>query len=226
MRSKGVDVRYLMALMGLCMLGTNTVLADEIQLKDGTSFAGQVLQVRGDRMLVVLDRATVSSVDGESLPDAFAVGQAAPTFSGVDLAGKRHAVTADGGPITLIKFWATWCPYCRKDIKMMRDLTATYGQRGFRILAVSVDQDEKKLREFVKADPLSYAVILDAPQAAANGKSIADLYQAEGIPAYFLDPYSSKVSMWGSWSKHCSMANNCRRPARSTNHDTISCDAC
>jgi cytochrome c biogenesis protein CcmG/thiol:disulfide interchange protein DsbE len=48
------------------------------------------------------------------------------------------------GKVVLVNFWATWCEPCQIEIPWMMEFQKKYGQRGFTILGVSMDEDGKK----------------------------------------------------------------------------------
>lgn len=47
--------------------------------------------------------------------------------------------TADGSHVVLVNFWATWCRPCLDEIPLFMQLEKEYGPRGFRLIAVSLD---------------------------------------------------------------------------------------
>ncbi len=53
-------------------------------------------------------------------------------------------------------------------------------ERGVRILAVSVDDDERTVQQFVAAKPLPYPVAFDA------GQELATRYAVEGLPTTYV----------------------------------------
>ena len=53
-------------------------------------------------------------------------------------------------PVTLLHFWATWCPPCITEIPALDRLAADYvGKPGFQIAMVAVADDIEKVRPFV-----------------------------------------------------------------------------
>ena len=52
------------------------------------------------------------------------------------------------GKVTLIDFWASWCAPCKAAFPEMDKLYQEFGDEGFQIIAVSVDQ---KFLNFVRA---------------------------------------------------------------------------
>ena len=53
-----------------------------------------------------------------------------------------QSVQADGDTVVLVNFWATWCQPCREEIPVFMELEKRYGKKGFRLVAVSLDEVE------------------------------------------------------------------------------------
>ena len=45
-----------------------------------------------------------------------------------------------GKPL-MVSFWATWCEPCRDEYPMVVDLARQYGEKGLRVIGVSLDED-------------------------------------------------------------------------------------
>ena len=158
------------------------VLAERIRLQDGTEFSAEILGRDADHVAIGVPRSSVATVDGQPLPPPVAAGYAAPMFSAVDLKGVTHSLADAKGQVTLLKFWATWCPHCRHDIELMKRLFTTYGDKGLRLLTVSIDDNRDILKTFVEREQLPYPVIFANDQA----KDLPDRYEMRGVPAYYL----------------------------------------
>ena len=158
----------------------------KIKLKDGTTVTGRILRSNSDGVILLLRADEVASINGEALPTPVLEGAAAPTFTATDLAGATQALPSSPPRATLIQFWATWCPHCRSDLPLVQNLYNRYHDKGLRVLGLSIDQDPAKLRPFVKQRQMSYPIISVVEQAQKTGVDLAELYQAEGVPAYFL----------------------------------------
>ena len=160
---------------------------DTVTLKDGTKISATTARQERDSVIVQLDRGHVAAINGQPLPDMVAEGSPAPDFTAVDLTGVTRALSDPSAKVTVVKFWASWCPYCRTDISVMKDLYARYHGTGLQILAVSVDQDLDKLRALVEKEQLPYPVIATAgPSVSAQQAAIPERYETQGIPAYFV----------------------------------------
>lgn len=72
-----------------------------------------------------------------------AVGLALPALELVPLTGRSTAVTLRdlAGKVTLVNFWATWCPPCRRELPDLAALALKFADEpDFRLLAVCTDR--------------------------------------------------------------------------------------
>jgi peroxiredoxin len=107
----------------------------------------------------------------------------APDFTLPDLNGTSFSLADYSGKPVLVVFWATWCPHCKDEIPVLRDVHEKYKGTDFTILSVSVDNKPDKLKEFAKENGIEYSVLFD------EGTVIAKSYGVVGIPAnYVIDP--------------------------------------
>jgi thiol-disulfide isomerase/thioredoxin len=90
-------------------------------------------------------------------------------------AALKKAVAARKGQVTLVNFWATWCPGCVAEGPALSKLRKTYAKRGLSLLLVSADGStgtSAKVRPFLKkhglpgslltsGEPTQFATALD-----------------------------------------------------------------
>jgi thiol-disulfide isomerase/thioredoxin len=69
----------------------------------------------------------------------------------IDAGGRPVPVGSRMAPVTLVHFWATWCPPCMTEIPSLNRLSDDFGEyRGdFTILMVSVADDMERVETFV-----------------------------------------------------------------------------
>ena len=110
-------------------------------------------------------------------------GDIAPEFEAKQLDGTTFRL-ADyrGKKAVLIDFWATWCSPCVDEIPTIKRIAKTYRDQGLEVVGVSLDRDEKALRDFVKREKLSYVQVFDKEKSQTITKS----YGVWGIPSVFL----------------------------------------
>jgi peroxiredoxin len=73
---------------------------------------------------------------------AIAAGLPAPDFSALDIDGNRVTLSQHRGSVVLLNFCSTWCEPCVAELPHLRSLYEANKDKGFIILAISVDGPE------------------------------------------------------------------------------------
>jgi peroxiredoxin len=101
----------------------------------------------------------------------------APDFAVPNLAGQAVRLSGLRGKVVLVNLWTTWCPPCRAEMPSMERLYQRFRGRDFELLAVSQDEDGKRVVEpFVKEMKLSFPVLIDPDH------QVGDRYRVWGYP--------------------------------------------
>lgn len=121
-----------------------------------------------------------------------AVGQEAPDFTLQSMDGKTVKLSDYRGKKVYLKFWASWCPPCRKSMPELEELAART-DRDFEILSVVAPglQGEKSAEEFPKwfaEQGYKNVPVLFDPEAAAF-----QAYQVRSIPTEILIDSQGKI---------------------------------
>lgn len=104
----------------------------------------------------------------------------APEFSLPELHGGQLRLSSYRGKVVLLDFWATWCTPCREETPQFVDLQNKYGNRGFQVIGVSMDDGPEPVRDFYKQFRMNYPV-------AMGNAQIGELYGGVlGLPIAFL----------------------------------------
>ena len=87
--------------------------------------------------------------------------EAAPSFSLPDVEGDNAELQDYTGQVLLLNFWATWCLPCRAEMPWFIDFQRTWGEEGFQVLGVSLDEPGWSIiRPFLKNQPVNYRIAL------------------------------------------------------------------
>lgn len=106
------------------------------------------------------------------------IAERAPQFTAHALDGETLTNSSLSGNVVLLQFWATWCPYCRRDQSVLDSLEREFTNEGLIVLAVDVGESEAVVRKYLAENPRSCRVILNNGLAARFG--------AHGFPYYVL----------------------------------------
>ncbi len=100
-------------------------------------------------------------------------GKSAPRFTLKDLGGNAVAVPAPGR-VTVVNFWATWCPPCREEMPELQKFAAANPAVAF--YAVNIQEPAAKVQAFLNQQGYTMPVLLDA------GGNVAQTYRVTAIP--------------------------------------------
>lgn len=78
-----------------------------------------------------------------------------------DLSGKQVKLTDFAGQVVLVDLWATWCKPCEASMPFYAELQRRLGPRGFKVLAVSVDEDDADVTRWVEGRDLPFTILRD-----------------------------------------------------------------
>ncbi len=96
--------------------------------------------------------------------------EALPNLPFTTLDGRTGSLENLRGKVVLVNFWATWCPYCRKEMPAIQQFYQDYQAKGFEVLTLSIDDDPSKVTKYLSEEGYNF------PAAMAD----SDLQQAFG----------------------------------------------
>jgi thiol-disulfide isomerase/thioredoxin len=103
-------------------------------------------------------------------------GDMAPDIVGRTLDAEAVTVSAHRGKVVVLSFWATWCPYCLKELPILEGIQKVAGHEKVQVIAVNTESSEvfRKVERQLKS--------LTLKQAYDPGKKGRDAYGVQGIP--------------------------------------------
>jgi thiol-disulfide isomerase/thioredoxin len=87
-----------------------------------------------------------------------------PAFTVRDLDGQTISSESFRGKVTIVNFWATWCPPCRAEIP---DLVALQDKYREQLQIIGVSQDEtgpELVRQFAAEHRVNYPIVMSTPE--------------------------------------------------------------
>ncbi len=109
---------------------------------------------------------------GRKFVDFGAVQPDGSTMKLSDIAGR--------GQYTLVDFWASWCPYCVRDLSSLKEIYEEFSPKGLKMVGVAVRDQIDATDQAVKKYDIPYQILYNA------GRIPYDLYGFTGIPYYML----------------------------------------
>lgn len=92
------------------------------------------------------------------------------------------------GQIVYLDFWASWCQPCRKSFTWMNKMQSLYGEDGFKIIAVNLDESRQKADKFLQQIPANFDVAFD-PRG-----NTAESYKVKAMPSsYLIDKHGNVI---------------------------------
>lgn len=106
---------------------------------------------------------------------------AAPAWELRDLDGEIVRWSDFEGKVVAVNFWATWCPPCRIEIPGFTQLQEEYGDDGFVIVGISLDEAPPSVvAEFSEEMEVNYPVVMGDPAVVAAFGGV------RGLPTTFI----------------------------------------
>ena len=90
-------------------------------------------------------------------------------FKLADINGKHYQETDFKGKISVINFWATWCPPCVEEIPSLNRLRKRMQGKPFQLISINYGESAERIREFMKKVAVDFPVLLD-PEGKTAGQ--------------------------------------------------------
>jgi cytochrome c biogenesis protein CcmG/thiol:disulfide interchange protein DsbE len=84
------------------------------------------------------------------------------------------------GKIILIHFWASWCPYCLKEMEAIESLNNEYRSTGIAPFSINVGQTKETAEAYIAKVQVTYPILLDPVSSAAG------IYGVSSLPMTFI----------------------------------------
>ena len=112
----------------------------------------------------------------------------APDFTLTDADGKSVRLSDAQGKVVLVNFWATWCGGCQVEIPWFRQFYATYKDKNFDAIGISLDSDGwTSVRPYLKEKPIAYTIVIGTD-------ATAKLFNVTAMPVTVLIDRQGKIA--------------------------------
>src|SRR5580700_4317782 len=112
----------------------------------------------------------------------------APKFHAKSLDGDKFNNDSVKGKAVLIQFWATWCPYCKRDQPAVDAMVEEYAPQALIVLGVDFREARKKVERYLKESPRACKIVL------MDDTNLAALFAAKTVPLYVLIDQDGKIA--------------------------------
>ncbi|GGE96074.1 TlpA disulfide reductase family protein [Flavobacterium limi] len=119
-------------------------------------------------------------VDKEINPKSL-IGTSVANFQLNDKDGNAKSVKdiVSGKKYILIDFWASWCGPCRKEIPNLKNAYTAYADKGFEVLSISIDKDQKLWLKALGQENMPWPNLYDDDK-------VSKAFNVKTIPATYL----------------------------------------
>ncbi len=111
-----------------------------------------------------------------------------PAFEVPGIAGPKFSTDQLKGKITILNFWAPWCPPCKSEMPHLQEFYKEFKDKeGFQLIAVAVRDSKDAVLNFITENNYSFPVYVD------ENISSVGLFVSQGIPVTYIVNKDGKV---------------------------------
>lgn len=105
----------------------------------------------------------------------------APTFNLPAIEGGSITLES-GASMTIVNFWASWCPPCRVEMPLFEAIHREYSANSVRVIGVNAthQDDLSNVQEFIASEGLTFPIALD------RYGDVTRAYQIQAFPTTFI----------------------------------------
>jgi len=91
------------------------------------------------------------------------------------------------GRVVVVEFWASWCPFCKRQNPLLEALYRQHGGRGLEVVTFSIDKDAAKARAYLADNGYTF------PAALADADTLRRFDLRKGLPVLFVVDGSGRI---------------------------------
>jgi cytochrome c biogenesis protein CcmG/thiol:disulfide interchange protein DsbE len=116
--------------------------------------------------ILVIFLLTLGSIGCAAAKEGTTVGKTAPQFTLGSLGGQNITVGPSNN-ITVLNFWATWCPPCRSEMPELNQFASQYSGK-VTFYAINLQEEFGVVNDFMYKNSYAIPTLLDSDGAVAN----------------------------------------------------------
>ena len=115
-------------------------------------------------LFIALPLALAALMKASNLLCAASIGQTAPALVVEELNGHTFDLATERGKVTIVNFWATWCPPCRNEMPTLDAFYKRYHAQGLEMIGLSADRphDRSEVAKVMQSFSYPAAMLRDA----------------------------------------------------------------
>ncbi len=106
-----------------------------------------------------------------------------PNFSAITLEDTPISVSDYQGKLVVLNFCAKWCGFCAPEIPNLKEVYTQYHDKGLEVIGVSLDENEKDIREFTQEHEIPWLQIFDGKGWKSE---LAQFFGVTKVPSQWL----------------------------------------
>ncbi|MBC9929827.1 TlpA family protein disulfide reductase [Chitinophaga qingshengii] len=115
-------------------------------------------------------------------------GEPMPSVKYPSATGTTEGLEKYKGKYLLVDFWASWCGPCRQAIPKVKELYSEYKEKGFEVVSISIDTDQKAWKKAMADESMPWEQLL-----SDNKDKTMEQFQFSGIPTLYLVDREGKI---------------------------------
>ena len=142
--------------------------------------------------LVMLFSGTGFLSASARLPQELSVGEIAPEFQLSSLSGNNVALSDFKGKPVILFIWATWCPYCVRELAYLEKSYLDIKKSGVELLAIDSGEPRERVARYLNNRKIEFPVLLD------TDSKVSYAYNVIGIPTLVLVDAQGMIKFQGN----------------------------
>ncbi|MBI5887361.1 MAG: TlpA family protein disulfide reductase [Deltaproteobacteria bacterium] len=115
-------------------------------------------------------------------------GRKAPVFWVITLDGYRNGLEDNKGKVLVLKFWASWCGYCKREAAAVEKVWRSFKGRDVRFIGIIHNDSIEGVNKYIGEYGLTY------PNAFDGDGSINEAYNVVGTPTTVVIGKDGRIS--------------------------------